>query len=70
MKIVKMFDYCEIRKETGIDIFDYYDNICNDSAISWFVEEPDENEECAKINNYFLNHGANLNEEVWIEISY
>lgn len=71
MKIVKMFDVIEIEKETGIDILSFYcGDVCNDSAISWLVEDEDEDENYERINSYLLAHGAILGEKVWIEISW
>ena len=71
MKIIKMFNAIEIEKETGIDVLDiYWGNFCNDVAIPWYIEEDEDNEDYKKINNYLLTHGANLNEKVWIDITW
>ena len=79
MKIVKMFERQEIDKELNIDFLDYCNynciSFCNDVAIPWFVEHPSEyndynDETFIKINDYFLNHGAYPEEDVWIDVTW
>ena len=70
MKIVKMFDANEIRKETGVDVLNYCKNVCNDFiAIPWWVEDDDVDENYEKIISYLLAHGAVLGEKVWIDVT-
>ena len=70
MKIVKMFNAIEIKKETDVDVLDiYWDNLCNNSAIPWWIDEDDEGDS-KKINSYLLAHGAILGEKVWIDVTW
>lgn len=74
MKIIKLFDWIDIERETGINIVDYFhehgQNLCNDIAVAWFVEDGIINTEHHRIDQYLIHNGCVIGEKVLIEISW
>ena len=66
-----MFKRDEIEEKTGVDIFRYIEASSNDCAVKFYVENPEDyNDEYAKFNQYFIDNGININEVVWIDITW
>lgn len=75
MKIVKMFAREDFPVELWEDIVSFLEEeIYNDSAIKWIVQNPneltDEIETGERINEFLISQGANINEKVYIDLSW
>ena len=74
MKLIKLFDWQEIERDTGIDILEYFaDNeweICNDTATSWYVNDNEDDETSYKLNQYFISKGCIDGEKILIDICW
>lgn len=76
MKIIKLFDWQEIKQDTGVDFFEYwwknYWAINYDSVISWCIEDnlEDTDEDSYKIDQYFITKGCVKGERVLIDVYY
>lgn len=73
MKLIKMFDRQEIENNTGINnLLDYigYEG-SNDVATRFWVESSEEAEpEFKLLNDYFLEHGCQPDEVVYIDVTW
>lgn len=76
MKLVKMFDYEEIRsilEKAGLEWDDVVENFQiwgNDSAYKWWVTDENTSKFEEVLNKYFLSIGCTEGEEVFIWISW
>ena len=79
MEKVKLFNFYKeinpILEKNNIaeeDFFEYSmnDNIVNNSAIKWYVEDEKENEMVKILNSYFISNGCVPNEKILIWISW
>lgn len=72
MKIVKMFDREELSTAIGEDLLDYLEyEGSNDVAIGFWVKSPENADPSIELlNNYFLKHGCQPNEVVYIDVTW
>ena len=73
MELVKMFDRQKLEDALGIDeLLDYigYEG-CNDVATGFWVESSEEADPSTKLlNDYFLEHGCQPGEKVYIDVTW
>lgn len=73
MELVKMFDRQKLEDATGIDdLLDYigYEG-GNDVATHFWVEYPEDVDPSLKLlNDYFLEHGCQPDEKVYIDVTW
>ena len=74
MTTVKMFTRVEIENALHLDILDAigYEG-CNDVAMHYFIEDPEDladDSDMKKINEYLIQHGCKIDEEIWIDVTW